>query len=54
MTTIFICMMLKVLGSKSPIICLLQRFRLSCLVLFFFFFGSQTGYSLILYYKAKS
>ena len=34
MRTIFICMMLKVLGSKSPIIqvCLLQRFRLSFLV----------------------
>ena len=53
MPTIFIRMMLKVLGCKSPIIYvyLLQRFRLR---LYVSFFGSQTDYSLIVYYKGKS
>ena len=53
MPTIFIRMMLKVLGCKSPItyVYLLQRFRLR---LYVSFFGSQTDYSLIVYYKGKS
>ena len=54
MPTIFIGMMLKVLCSKSPII---YVYLLKCFQLRFFFYGSQTDYSLIsvmLYYDAKS
>ena len=55
MPTIFIRMVLKVFGGKSPIFFynhLLQSFRFGFWFLSFFLF--QTDYSLILYYKAKS
>ena len=55
MPTIFIRMMLKVFGEKSPFFIFIYCNAFELLLFFFcLFLGSQTDYSLILYYKAKS
>ena len=54
MLTILIRMMLKVFGRKSPIFFVFIYCNAFDLFFCLSFFGSQTDYSLILYYKAKS
>ena len=53
MPTIFIRMMLKVFGGKSPIFLCLSIGTLSIEFFVVVVFGSQTDYPLILYYKAS-
>ena len=54
MATVFIRMMLKVFGGKSPIFLCMSIATLSIEFFVVVVFGSQTDYSLILYYKGKS